>query len=180
VPSAGQASEAAPLLAAGVMLIAGPELASASGVLIPDVALTDQGPVQTETFSGVGSEYEFTFTVPAGSTNWLDMAFGGLSSEQFQVHGLALPCCYDEINYYSGDSSVSFGYGPGNWAIYVTYLGVPDPMGSFQLTDLSLDLPIPLAATPLPSTWTLMLIGLIGLGFAAYWRRKPEANFAAA
>lgn len=36
-----------------------------------------------------------------------------------------------------------------------------------------------LNATPLPSTWTMMLIGLAGLGFVAYRRHKPAAHAAA-
>jgi hypothetical protein len=32
-----------------------------------------------------------------------------------------------------------------------------------------------LSPTPLPSTWTMMLIGLVGLGFATYRRRAPKA-----
>jgi hypothetical protein len=35
-------------------------------------------------------------------------------------------------------------------------------------------------ATPLPSTWTLMLIGLAGLGFVGYRQRKQNPRLAAA
>jgi len=34
--------------------------------------------------------------------------------------------------------------------------------------------------TPLPATWTLMLLGVVGLGFAAYWRQKRNTSLAAA
>jgi hypothetical protein len=37
-----------------------------------------------------------------------------------------------------------------------------------------------IAATPLPATWTLMLVGLAGLGFAAYRRRSSNLEIAAA
>jgi hypothetical protein len=35
-------------------------------------------------------------------------------------------------------------------------------------------------ATPLPATWTLMLVGLAGLGFAAYRRRSNDLGIATA
>ena len=35
-------------------------------------------------------------------------------------------------------------------------------------------------ATPLPATWTLMLVGLAGLGFAAYRRRSSNLEIATA
>jgi len=35
-------------------------------------------------------------------------------------------------------------------------------------------------AAPLPSTWTMMLIGLVGLGFVAYRRQKEDTTLAAA
>jgi hypothetical protein len=35
-------------------------------------------------------------------------------------------------------------------------------------------------ATPLPTTWTLMLVGLAGLGFAAYRRRSSNPRVATA
>jgi hypothetical protein len=38
----------------------------------------------------------------------------------------------------------------------------------------------PAGATPLPSTWTMMLIGLAGLGFVAYRRQRQSVAFTAA
>jgi hypothetical protein len=38
----------------------------------------------------------------------------------------------------------------------------------------------PLTATPLPSTWTMMLIGLAGVGLVTFRRQKKTADFAAA
>jgi hypothetical protein len=55
------------------------------------------------------------------------------------------------------------------------------PCGDLSCTPLDLSIPVldpasgTLTPTPLPSTWTMMLIGLVGLGFAAYRRRTPEA-----
>jgi hypothetical protein len=37
-----------------------------------------------------------------------------------------------------------------------------------------------IAATPLPATWTLMLVGLAGLGFAAYRRKSSDLGIAVA
>jgi hypothetical protein len=34
------------------------------------------------------------------------------------------------------------------------------------------------SATPLPPTWTMMLIGLAGFGFAAYRRQRKKVAFA--
>jgi hypothetical protein len=36
------------------------------------------------------------------------------------------------------------------------------------------------SATPLPPSWTMVLIGLIGFGFVAYRRQRKEAAFAGA
>jgi hypothetical protein len=36
----------------------------------------------------------------------------------------------------------------------------------------------PISATPLPATWTLMLMGLTGLGFAAYRQQKQNMRMA--
>jgi hypothetical protein len=36
------------------------------------------------------------------------------------------------------------------------------------------------SATPLPRSWTMVLIGLIGFGFVAYRRQRKEAAFAGA
>lgn len=36
------------------------------------------------------------------------------------------------------------------------------------------------AATPLPASWTCLLIGLVGLGFMTRWRSKKGSGLAAA
>ncbi len=40
--------------------------------------------------------------------------------------------------------------------------------------------PVTLETTPLPATWTMMLIGLAGLGFVAYRRQRQDAGLAGA
>jgi hypothetical protein len=77
--------------------------------------------------------------------------------------------------------------GGGTWEVYVTLTAVPppaaDPYGGFELTAYNspLDLPIPTAATPLPSTWTMLIAGFVGLGFFAYrgTKKNPTALVAA-
>ena len=36
------------------------------------------------------------------------------------------------------------------------------------------------SATPLPPSWTMLLIGIVGFGFVAYRRQRKEAAFAGA
>jgi hypothetical protein len=48
----------------------------------------------------------------------------------------------------------------------------------FQL-DLSQGAGNSVAATPLPSTWTMLIAGFVGLGFFVYRRTKNDAAVAA-
>jgi hypothetical protein len=41
-------------------------------------------------------------------------------------------------------------------------------------------LTVEVSTTPLPPTWTMMLIGLAGIGFVAYRRKSKQALMAAA
>jgi hypothetical protein len=143
------------------------------------VQLADNGSETIDSFN-CGSEFEFSFTNSGSGNEYLDMAFGGTTSFQYEVEGKAAPPgSYDEINYYSGGTSTFVGYGPGTWDIYVSLIQVPlivDPFGGFRLTDTGYDLPIPNGfATPLPSTWTMMLFGLVALGIVAYRQRRTAA-----
>ena len=66
----------------------------------------------------------------------------------------------------------SFG-GNGTGNAYGEFSPSGFGVGTFALT--------PVSATPLPPTWTIMLIGLVGLGFfVVRGGKKPAADFAAA
>jgi hypothetical protein len=57
------------------------------------------------------------------------------------------------------------------------------PTGGNRLVTGGSLIPAPLsslATTPLPATWTVMLIGLVGLGFMSYRRQKHATAFSAA
>ena len=52
--------------------------------------------------------------------------------------------------------------------------------GGVVITDLDLTDATNANATPLPATWTVMLIGLVGLGFIACRRQRLGVSFEAA
>jgi hypothetical protein len=57
--------------------------------------------------------------------------------------------------------------------------GTPHDGYQYSAYEVALD-NLTINATPLPSTWTMMLIGLAGLGFVAYRRQKQKVALAAA
>jgi hypothetical protein len=64
------------------------------------------------------------------------------------------------------------------------YLGLPDALG-FQnppgyYNDNSGAFTVDITATPLPSTWTILIVGFLGLGFVAYFGSKKSVAVAAA
>jgi hypothetical protein len=145
------------------------------------IQLMDNGSEAVESFS-CGSEYEFTFTNSPGTNTYLNMAFGGSPAYEYSVEGKAVGGGYDETNYYYGGTSTSVGYGPGTWDVYVSLIDVPvaeDPFSGFDLTDSVSTIEIP-SGTPLPSTWTMLLIGFVGLGFFSYRGMKNRSTSLAA
>ncbi len=65
----------------------------------------------------------------------------------------------------------------GNENAYQTFQGTLVP----QYVDLAFTLSGNVAATPLPSTWTMLIAGFVGLGFFAYrGTKKNTAAIAAA
>jgi hypothetical protein len=69
--------------------------------------------------------------------------------------------------FYEGDSFQSLGVTPGT---YVWSWGSGAHADTFTLDVLSIGSP----AVPEPSTWAMMLIGLVGLGHAAHRRRRND------
>jgi hypothetical protein len=58
----------------------------------------------------------------------------------------------------------------------VNFSGTANQIG---FADITLGASTPVATTPLPPTWTMMLIGLAGFGFVAYRRKSKPALMAA-
>jgi hypothetical protein len=56
-------------------------------------------------------------------------------------------------------------------ATTLSFTGVNDP-AAWNLDDVSVAVPAPVAGVPEPSTWAMMLLGFGGLGFAGYRRSR--------
>jgi PEP-CTERM motif-containing protein len=75
----------------------------------------------------------------------------------------------------NGGGDFNIGFGPP-YAIVSSILNPGGYFPSGPYTSINLQI----SQTPLPPTWTMMLIGIAGFGFVAYRRRsKPTALMAA-
>jgi hypothetical protein len=135
--------------------------------------------------SGTGS---FTITTPAvGSSGNLTEGHG-LTSMNFQIDGLN----------FTMNSSSEVGYYYNGSTLVLDNIGYTGIIGNFELTGVSLggyyfgdsapggyvydtngSIGLALAATPLPGTWSMLLIGFAGLGFVAYRAAKNGSAAAA-
>jgi hypothetical protein len=88
-----------------------------------------------------------------------------LTSNGIVFLGAALPSNSQYFNIW--------GNGPGNYTYFNNYAGpfpaVNGTLDSFTVTEIG---PV---ATPLPSTWTMLIAGFLGLGFLAYNGTKKSA-----
>jgi hypothetical protein len=131
-----------------------------------------EGVEQNEAFcEGGATTFDFTFTVPTSDTYDLDIALND-SADKFQVTTDTSPSM---INIYS--PGYDFAYTAGTYTVDITLVAESDPFGGFDLTPgpIAFDnenfpgLGFPnISSTPLPSTWLMLLGGLVGLGFFAY------------
>ena len=126
----------------------------------------------THNFPSVGSTYAFTFTVPADSMQYLDVSLAGLPG----ANSLTAAFCSSQSCAFSpvtiGTSGGSIPFGPGTWYVNFSLNGATDPLAGFELTNTPVTLPAP---TPLPTTWTMMLIGFAGLGLLGYRQSRKVA-----
>jgi hypothetical protein len=162
------------------VFLARPASAGIVGVCTATACLNDNGGETIEDMS-VGNTDTFKFTIPSG-TEYFDISALPASdaNDYFSVSTYLTGILQSSFNI--GSSGGNFGLTTGSWTVDVTLSQLvvavsSDPPIGFELSDQPLDLQ---AVTPLPSTWTMMLTGLIGLGFVAYRRQKPGRNLAAA
>ncbi len=156
-------------LATGALTETTSGVANVPGMLstpVPAVALKTSSGEVINTFSALGTTYEYSFIVASGQTEYLDYGLSGGTYGVTECNGSA--CSSTSIAGLDG----SIAFGSGSWSVYVTLDSESDPFGGFELSDTPLDLPTP---TPLPSTWTMILIGLAGLGFVTYRQSKKAA-----
>lgn len=84
----------------------------------------------------------------------------------------------DAIGGLKGDSVTLFGIFGDIFGLFTDDSGRKPIVTAFEITDISeVDPP---SSTSLPSTWVMMLFGLIGLGFIAYrgGEKEPQAGLA--
>jgi hypothetical protein len=79
----------------------------------------------------------------------------------------------DVIGGPKGDSVALSGIFGGLFGLFTDDSGRRPILTAFKITDISEVDPSP---TPLPSTWVMMLFGLIGLGFIAYRGGKKQTR----
>jgi hypothetical protein len=104
--------------------------------------------------------------LPSGWNRFTLVEIGSVFS--FYLNGVAIGSDNFTGPYATPSAPLVFGY---------TEPGVPTYTGLIEdvaLYDGAIN------ATPLPATWTMMLIGLAGLGFFAYRRQKQDTGLAAA
>ena len=106
------------------------------------------------------------FVVPDGQTDYLNYALSGGIFGVTECNGID---CSSTMTISAANGDLAFG--PGDWTVYMTLDSTVDPLGGFQLSDTPLSLPTP---TPLPSTWTTLIAGFLGLGSFAYRGSKKK------
>lgn len=164
--------------AAAVAMVAAPAMAIGVGTCTSG-DLTGSCPI-TEDFVSTSTTYTFTFEGPG----YLDISFFDDSHAPIatgftiSINGNTFTEPKTTLSSYSFDY-VGF---ESSFSVIVSDVTV-DPFADFQLTgnlpnnfDL---LPDP-SPTPLPSTWTMMIVGFAGLVFFAYRRKKGTPALAAA
>ena len=164
-----------------------------SGAAILLMALAGSANANTFDFSFTGLDVSGSgvFTTGSSSSPYsITGASGTIFDSQigpsaFTITGLSSYASADNLLYYPGQPSIDFSgisfatNGGGNFNIgngppYAIVSSILNPGGYFPggaYTPISLQV----SQTPLPASWTLMLIGLAGFGFVAYRRKaKPE------
>jgi hypothetical protein len=165
---------------------------TSSGIGVPVVTGSFSIPVSD--FTGAVSSTEFS--VPSDDISAIaltvDSQFLGLSERvdgstvNFNMDGSDVPQVYYETGAYpyitaatpdgcATTNSCQYGAGPGNTGLVlvITPAGLTEVFGNWVTTTS-------VSATPLPSTWTMLLIGLAGLGIIAYRRQRESAALTAA
>jgi hypothetical protein len=75
---------------------------------------------------------------------------------------------FDSVIYWDLNYGPSFGYQCTNGGLADVYCGGASGSNSFQIYGYA-------SATPLPSTWLMLLTGFVGLGFFAYRGTKKDS-----
>jgi hypothetical protein len=131
---------------------------------------------------------DFTFTLSAPA--FLNVTDAYLPGDQFDVkitggpyvgiHDLGdttvvpftnTPNVYNDFSSAFGNSDFSHGHfelGPGTYDVTGTAIATPSVSGQAGIELV--------AATPLPATWTMLLMGLAGIGFAASRRSTRDRS----
>jgi hypothetical protein len=160
------------LAAATVFAIASPAAANTVDLgTIGSAGTTFSDSFSTNTGTGSFTD-DYTFKIDGsgtitGSTTSVSLFFANLSLNQialYQVGSSAAPM----IDTSPGSFSFS-GLSNGSYILAVS--GVFSGLGTAEYSG---SIKEQISSTPLPASWTLMILGLMGLGFFAY-RRKDQA-----
>ena len=130
-----------------------------------------------------------TFTAPAAGSYTVTGDFLGIDTGE-RLHGVevlvnGLPSFISTISSYAQNDpfSISTTLGAGGTISFIVLGGSLDNCGYCNLStglQAQIDTPLLTSATPLPSTWTMLVAGFVGLCFFAYrGLKKGDAGFAA-
>jgi hypothetical protein len=169
-----------------------------SGAAILLVALAGSGKANTYdfSFSGLDVSGSGVITTGNGTSPYAISGISGtirdslISPTTFTITGLSFYASADNVLSYPTQPFVDFGgfsfttngggdFNIGNGPPYAIVSSILNPGGYFPggaYTPISLQV----SQTPLPASWTLMLIGLAGFGFVAYRRKAKPAPLMAA
>jgi hypothetical protein len=143
--------------------------AKATVVAIPPITLT-LGTEDVEIFSS-GQTKLFSFTVPDSTTEFFDI------SAPPPGDVLIVSSTDGTSRAIAAAASIHF-LGTGTIDVSVTLNGNDPPIGfELSLDPLTLDSPLS-PAVPEPSTWAMMILGFLGIGFMAYRQRTAALHVA--
>ena len=171
--------------AAAVALTTAPANATSINWTFSDTIFTDggkaSGTFSTDSITGAITAFDITTTAGRSVTTGFEYDAAtsklgaGLGANSFSLIDVAAPNRVLELSFYNPLTGLGFD----GLILGLSNECGSSSCGSFRLAVVGYAIGSAASATPLPSTWGMMLLGLGVLGFIGY-RRKRNANVLAA